>query len=270
MITGGVDMAADPKRTALCSIDWVTGEIRLSDGPVDDDAIVALAHRAVMSGWDVPLGWPDAFVAAISEHHGGPPLAGPDASPTGQPDLRRPDHGHRVPERFPAGPDARRFLRYRLTDRRFAENGRWPLSVSTDLIGVPALRAAALQQRLSGGDLLVDRSGTSGVIAETYPAGTLAAWGWPSRGYKGAAGRGIRADLVDRLVASLTSLVFTEGVQQAMVASDDRLDAFVCALVARAVSHGRGTPPPTDDLPVARREGWIHIASVIPTELITI
>ena len=270
MITGGVDMAADPKRTALCSIDWVTGEIRLSNGPVDDDAIVALTHQAVMSGWDVPLGWPDAFVAAISEHHVGQPLAGPGASPTAQPDLGPPDGGHPVPERFPAGPDARRYLRYRLTDRRFAESGRWPLSVSTDLIGVPAMRAAALQQRLDGEGLLVDRSGTAGVIAETYPAGTLAAWGWPSRGYKGAAGREVRADLVARLIDSLPRLGLTGAVREALVVSDARLDAFICALVARAVDTGRGTPPPPADLAVARREGWIHIASVIPTELITI
>ena len=64
MITGGVDLAADPKRTALCAIDWASGSVELSDGPVDDDAIVTLAHRASLSGWDVPLGWPDAFVAA--------------------------------------------------------------------------------------------------------------------------------------------------------------------------------------------------------------
>ena len=61
---------------------------------------------------------------------------------------------------FEAGPEARRLLRYRLTDRRFAETGRWPLSVSTDLIGVPALRAAAIQRRLVEEGLVVDRSGT--------------------------------------------------------------------------------------------------------------
>ena len=130
MITGGVDLAADPKRTALCAIDWSSGSVELSDGPVDDDAIVTLAHRASLSGWDVPLGWPDAFVAAIAKHHSGP------------------GRGRGVAA---AGPEERRLMRYRLTDRRFAEGSdpaRWPLSVSTDMIGVPALRAAALQRRL--------------------------------------------------------------------------------------------------------------------------
>lgn len=249
MITGGVDLAADPRRTAWCAIDWATGAVELSDGPVDDEAIVALATRAQLSGWDVPLGWPDAFVEAIGEHHDGPGF------------------GKGV---FNAGPDARRLMRYRLTDRRFAEASdpvRWPLSVSTDLIGVPALRAAALQRRLVDQGLVVDRAGTGGVVAETYPAGTLAAWGWPSRGYKGTAGRERRIDLVERLSNALPALSFSTGVREAMVASDDRLDALICALVARAVATGRGSPPPTVDLAVARREGWIHIAADRPDRL---
>ena len=244
MITGGVDLAADPKRTALCAIDWSSGSVELSAGPVDDDAIVALAHRASLSGWDVPLGWPDAFVAAIGEHHPGP------------------EAGRGVAT---ADPEARRLMRYRLTDRRFAERSdpvRWPLSVSTDLIGVPALRAAALQRRLVDEGLDVDRSGVDGAVAETYPAGALAAWGWPSRGYKGVSGRDLRVDLVAKLVAALPALLFSTDVREAMVGSDDRLDAVICALVARAVATGRGTPPPEADLPVARREGWIHVAGV--------
>jgi hypothetical protein len=244
VITGGVDLAADPKRTALCAIDWSSGSVELSDGPVDDDAIVTLAHRASLSGWDVPLGWPDAFVAAISEHHQGP------------------EAGRGVAT---ADPEARRLMRYRLTDRRFADGSdpvRWPLSVSTDLIGVPALRAAALQRRLVDEELVVDRSGVDGAVAETYPAGALAAWGWPSRGYKGAPGQELRVDLVDRLVAALPTLSFSAEVREAMAGSDDRLDALICALVARAVATGRGTPPPAADLPAARREGWIHVAGV--------
>lgn len=253
MITGGVDLAADPKRTALCAIDWATGEVEVSDGPVGDDDIAALAHRARLSGWDVPLGWPDAFVAAIGEHHAGPVPGG--------------GAGGGVAE---AGPEVRRLMRYRLTDRRFAETSperRWPLSVSTDLIGVPALRAAALQRRLCDEGLVVDRSGTGGAIAETYPAGALAAWGWPSRGYKGAVGRDVRVGLVARLASALPALELTSAVQETMVASDDRLDAFMCALVARAVATGRGAPPPSADLPVARREGWIHTAAVAAADL---
>ena len=260
MITGGVDFAADPKRTALCSIDWSNGEVTVSDGAVDDDAIVELAHRAKLSGWDVPLGWPDAFVGAIGRHHVDPMPANDAASV----------EGGAATGVIEAGPDARRLMRYRLTDRRFVESsagGRWPLSVSTDLIGVPALRSAALQQRLLQEGLRVDRSGVAGVVAEAYPAGALAAWGWPSRGYKGADGASIRADLVNRLADALRSLRLTDDVRQALTGSDDRLDALVCALIARAVITGRGTPPPSADLPVARREGWIHTCAVAPSML---
>ncbi len=69
-------------------------------------------------------------------------------------------------------------------------------------------------------------------------------------------------DLVDRLVAALPTLSFSAEVREAMAGSDDRLDALICALVARAVATGRGTPPPAADLPAARREGWIHVAGV--------
>lgn len=249
MITGGVDLAADPRRTASCAIDWENGRVEMSDGAVDDDRIVALAHRASLSGWDVPLGWPDAFVESLGAHHPGP----------------KPGRGV-----LDAGPDARRSMRYRLTDRRIAAASdpvRWPLSVSTDLIAVPALRAAALQRRLVEEGLSIDRSGTAGAVAETYPAGALAAWGWPSRGYKGAAGRELRVDVVARLVASLPHLALTPAVRAIMVESDDRLDAFVCALVARAVATGRSTAPAEVDLPVARREGWIDVSTSVPSEL---
>ena len=37
--------------------------------------------------------------------------------------------------------------------------------------------------------------------------------------------------------------------------------------IARAVITGRGTPPPSADLPVARREGWIHTCAVAPSML---
>lgn len=87
------------------------------------------------------------------------------------------------------------------------------------------------------------------------------------RGYKGADGASIRADLVNRLADALRSLRLTDDVRQALTGSDDRLDALVCALIARAVITGRGTPPPSADLPVARREGWIHTCAVAPSML---
>src|SRR5207253_2236918 len=76
-------------------------------------------------------------------------------------------------------------LRFRATDFAVHERtGRWPLSVSSDLIAVPALRAA----RLFGAH---DRSG-AGVLVEVYPAAALRIWGFSTRGYKGPRGGAAR------------------------------------------------------------------------------
>ena len=40
---------------------------------------------------------------------------------------------------------------------------------------------------------------------------------------------------------------------------DDGLDAFVCAVVARAALAGQTIHPGPEHLDVARREGWIHV-----------
>jgi hypothetical protein len=43
---------------------------------------------------------------------------------------------------------------------------------------------------------------------------------------------------------------------------DDALDAFICALVARAAALDLAGHPTDDDLPAARREGWIHLPTI--------
>jgi len=55
----------------------------------------------------------------------------------------------------------------------------WPLSVSTDRIALPAMRAMALLQRHK----VKDRSGGP-KFYEVYPAATLKNWGLTCRGYK--------------------------------------------------------------------------------------
>ena len=130
--------------------------------------------------------------------------------------------------------------------------GRSPLSVSTDLIGTVALRCIGLLEAMGGPEL--DRSGGDGV-AETYPGGALTCWGIDHRGYKrsgdeGAARRSeIAAALTEGLGAGVTVPIGT----------DDHLDAFICALLARAVALGVTTPIPHDARDTARREGWIHL-----------
>ena len=71
MLTVGVDLAPQPKMTAACAIRWHDGRARVEQVElgVDDARLHELARRATKVGIDVPLGWPDAFVAAVSAHH---------------------------------------------------------------------------------------------------------------------------------------------------------------------------------------------------------
>lgn len=145
MHTVGVDLAADPGRTGLCEIDWRTLEVTVHERPITDHVILKVLTDADIAGFDVPLGWPDDFVAAVTSHseqRGWPP-AGTDAP------------ADRVP------------LRFRLTDLDQIAHGSRPLSVSTDRIGVAAMRGARLQAMLASAGVRVDRSGVTGAVVET-------------------------------------------------------------------------------------------------------
>jgi hypothetical protein len=141
------------------------------------------------------------------------------------------------------------------------------LSVSTDLIGVAAMRGARLQHLLGVAGVAVDRSGTAGRIAEVYPAAALRSWGMVSSGYKGRAHRAVRGELVTALVRRCGPIA---GAADACLeeCDDDSLDGFVCALVARAVLLGASTCPDRDQLDLARREGWIHVPTALPETII--
>ena len=53
----------------MCEIDWSSGTVSFLGPPATDDALVAAAVPAAMTAIDVPLGWPDGFVAAVVAHH---------------------------------------------------------------------------------------------------------------------------------------------------------------------------------------------------------
>jgi hypothetical protein len=239
--TVGVDLAAQPVNTGLCRIDWDAGVVVSVVGGATDDAIVeAICDPDVdRVGIDAPLGWPDAFVDAVVAHHGGAPWPGAGADPD----------------------DDRRRLRLRHTDVVVATTtGRQPMSVSADRIAVAAMRAALLQHlvRQQLGDTAVDRSGTTGVVAEVYPAGALTVWGLVASGYKGSGGADRRVAILAELEAR-SGVAVTDERRQAMVASDHLLDAFICALIARSIVDGAAPGPSAGEVDVARREGWIYV-----------
>lgn len=244
----GVDLATEPARTGLVEATWRDGLWRLvGPYPGDDGTILERAVGAAV-GLDAPLGWPDAFVEAVRAHHAHRPW------PT---DLDRAD------------------LRYRATDRFVVDLdlGVRPLSVSSDLIGAVAWRAAGLVAALgrARGRPLA-RDGSDGVY-EVYPAAALRAWGLLARRgerYKGrrVADPGPRA-LRERVVADLAGgaagpIALAGGLAGAAVDSDHVLDAVVAALVVAAALERRTIPPPAALAARAAREGWIHVPTSRP------
>lgn len=158
MLTLGIDLAAQPKFTAAAFVNWAeTVEIEGPYTHLDDQRLLKLIARADRVGIDVPLGWPQAFISAVSAYAAGEPW--PDAPVDG-------------------------LFTHRATDRFVRQFGIVPLSVAADKIAIPAMRAARLLSNLAEP---LDRSG-SGKLVEVYPAASLRAWGFPHRQYKGREG----------------------------------------------------------------------------------
>jgi hypothetical protein len=244
MRTAGVDLAADARRTALAVIAWTPGRARLErlSVGVEDQEIVDAAPGVTRIGIDCALGWPDAFVDFVSSHA----VA-------------------EVPPAVDGGAEWRRTLAYRATDRRIHEvTGRWPLSVSTDRLGVTAMRCAGLTGRLAAAGVAVDRSGLTGAVAEVYPGATLRVWDFDTRGYR--VDLDARRALLEAPTDSASGLDLGPHADL-MVASADAFDAVIAALGARAAALGRFEPPPPELADQARREGWIVLPSCSLAEL---
>jgi predicted nuclease with RNAse H fold len=236
----GIDLAAEPPDTAACEITWLADSARgrLYTDRLDDDRLLALIESADKVGIDCPFGWPQPFVDAVASH----------ANAAGW------------PGRGQLGMSHRRSLRYRLTDEVVHQQvGIWPLSVSTDRIGVTAMRCAALLDALAAAGHPVDRVG-GGRVVEVYPAAALKHWGLPHNRYKKKEGAIVRGQALDKLLVTLSALILDEDALDRCRHSDDAFDALVCALVARAAALGLTTlPGPGNQTERARVEGWIHL-----------
>ena len=235
MITAGVDLSSQTAHTASCIIEWSGLGATVTDlkVDVDDCAIAALVQSVDKLGIDVPLGWPLAFADAVAQHsrQGSWPV----------------DYTHG---------DALAY-RYRRTDLWVWKTLRTspPLSVSTDRIAIPAMRAAAVFSRLAE-EVALDGSG---VVVEVYPAAALRRWGFTWRGYKRkeADARRLLVERVFKETAPWLSVAPSET--ELCLASDDAFDALVAALAARAVAASLVEPIPADERTAARKEGWIAV-----------
>lgn len=228
----GVDLASAPRKTGVCVLAWDGGLPRIERLEVgaDDAEILDLQRSCDAVGIDAPFGWPEPFTTFLASR-------GEDYVPEWKADHR--DE-----------------LRFRRTDFKVKELiNKWPLSVSSDLISVPAMRCAGLLARLGVEDFSGD-----GRVFEVYPAAALSRWGLlPSATYKGAKGASTRSLLVDQLRRETPWLQVDSRDLDGMRASDDAFDALVCALVARSAMMGLTEGPPNEDAEVARKEGWIHL-----------
>ena len=70
MITVGIDLASQDIGTAMCELEWSEGRARIMDlrVGVSDAQIAERTGNADKLGIDVPLGWPSAFVDAVTQH----------------------------------------------------------------------------------------------------------------------------------------------------------------------------------------------------------
>ncbi|MFC1417999.1 DUF429 domain-containing protein [Streptacidiphilus cavernicola] len=246
-VTLGVDLASSSERTSACRVVWAADglDVAFLDS-TEDGELVAAILAADKTGLDCPLGWPRDFVALLAAHDRGlplPPRGRYDPHPDGRPGLDR--------------------LCFRLTDDLTwkAAKARPPLSVSTNLLGVVALRAAHVLAALQERGCPVPRDG-SGRLAEVYPAAALRGWGIVADGsYKNArpeAGA-VRAGILDALEQGL-GRSFGGEVRERCRRSHDDLDALICALVARAALVGAtGYPGSAAEEACAETEGWIHL-----------
>lgn len=240
MKTLGVDLAADPKRTAAAVIDWRDGRARLvhlSLG-VGDDAVVELFGASDVTGVDCPLGWPRPFLSFLL----GLFRDEPDA-------VLRHD-----------GLAGRRELAYRASDRFVTQQtGLIPLSVSADRLAHPAMRCAVIQAKIARAWGAQPRDGT-GRLVEVYPAASLKIWGVSARRYKG---RGTpESEVRDAILGQLTAAapwLDLAAYRDQLTASDDLLDAVIASLTARAAARQATLLPGPDQELAAREEGWIHL-----------
>lgn len=163
----GVDLAAQAKKTGavlLLPVDDRRWQVKEVEDSATDGALVAAATSVDAIGVDSPLGWPVAFVDAVTAHR--------DLSP------------------WPGLPD-RATLTHRDTDRAVTEllrrkqiRIRPPLSVSANTLGSVAMRCALLQRRWLDDIWGMSAADGTGPLVEVYPAAALAAWMIDCKDYK--------------------------------------------------------------------------------------
>jgi hypothetical protein len=219
-------MAATARSTAFVALRWTAAGAEVADvrERCGDGTLLDLladpAHERV--GVDVPFGWPRAFVRAVAAHAAAEPWPW------------RGEDSERV---------RREHLRFRRTDVVAAARlRRPPMTAAFDRLGAATARWAHLADELAARGVPVARDG-GGRAAEVYPAGARAVWGL---------GRSLAE------VRAVLPVAAAPG-HEARLRDEHVFDAFVAALVARAVALGLAHPPAPEDADLAREEGWLWL-----------
>ncbi len=230
MLTAGIDLAAQPAKTGAVLVDWSSEPPTVVRAwrKATDEQILTLCQEVAGQqgrvGIDCPLGWPRPFVDFVGAHAANRPLTTTELGTQS--------------------------LRLRATDIAVMQRrlGRPPLSVSTNMLGVTALRAARLLAELRERGMPVDQAGR-GTVCEVYPAASRSAWGLATR---------VRdlTELLNRL-----PLEVAPPAEWAQLNNEHIFDALVAALTARAVAVGATDPAPPGQADLAAEEGWIHVPS---------
>jgi predicted nuclease with RNAse H fold len=231
VLTVGIDLAAQPRDSALCALEWTGSQVVVQDvhPNVSDEQIVNSIRAAHKTGLDVPFGWPTAFVQAVHAWAGGKPWTNGGSN-----------------------------LWMRATDV-VVQPIKQPLSVSSDRIARTAARAARVLTQAKAAGIDITRAG-DGKVVEVYPAAALKRWDLPCIGYKDK--KPECASIKKQIVATLVDKVSLNirGEQRTLCEeSDHALDALVAALIARAHAIGLCDPIPNQQRTTAAIEGWIAL-----------
>lgn len=249
MRTIGVDLSVSEKDTAAAAIEWEEGRARVGETSLGlGDA--ELLERLVEADWvaiDAPFGWPEPMVLALRDY----------AAQGRWPEIAKQDFRYRRTDSF---------VREHVAAE--VERKLSPLSVSSDRIALTAWRLAGLREAaFERSGIRFDRTGADRVV-EAYPAAALLLWGLERSGYKTGqrrdperreAAEEVREALLASIEEQAPWLDWAPGAWEACVASDDALDAVLCALIARAAALDLTALPSAKDLERARGEGWIHL-----------
>ncbi len=221
----GIDLSSAEKGTSACAIEYA-GKLGRCSRPHEqcsDAEIDRLIENSDAVGIDAPLGWPDKFKKAVSDW---------------------------MFEYW--NTEIRDELRFRETDRIVRDRmGRWPLSVSSDLIALPAMRAMAMLRRHG----VQDKSGGDGRFYEVYPAGSLRIWGIYESGYKKS------IEVRHRMLSSLRANYPLIQIPDEYADTDDNLDSLIAAITVEQAIRGGTVGPTASQLKLATSEGWIHLPS---------